>query len=215
MNCPKCQQPISENQTVCYSCGARLEEASSAAQEPVRDELPEQLPPQPPKKSKLPVIVIIVAAVVLTAAAGIFVAVNLPADQNGGTSPKNAATTNATAQTETAKRARTLPELVESYEQALNNNDKDAMTELFAPSLRDKKSVETAALTFFNNLIGQSGQKLIYDFELLDDIDYAGEDKATGKVKISAELPIVGLQSTQTTFSFLMEGGEWYIAGII
>ena len=31
MNCPKCQQPISENQTVCYSCGARLEEASSAA----------------------------------------------------------------------------------------------------------------------------------------------------------------------------------------
>ena len=71
-----------------------------------------------------------------------------------------------------------------------------------------------SAITFFNNLIGQAGQKLTYDFELLDDIDYSGDDQATGTVKISAELPVVGLQSTQTKFSFLMEDGEWYISGV-
>ena len=229
MNCPNCHNPISENQSVCYSCGARLDGASDVPPETVPDgltaqpqadlsesmhtEQPQTEPPQPPKKSKLPVVILIAAAAVLLIAAGTFVGIKLFGSQGiGGT--ERSATASASVTEGSPEPSRTLPELVEAYEEGLNNNDKDALTALFAPSLRDKKKVETAAITFFNNLIGQAGQKLTYDFELLDDIDYSGDDQATGTVKISAELPVVGLQSTQTKFSFLMEDGEWYISGV-
>ena len=64
MNCPNCHNPISENQSVCYSCGARLDGASDVPPETVPDgltaqpqadfsesmhtEQPQTEPPQPP-----------------------------------------------------------------------------------------------------------------------------------------------------------------------
>lgn len=167
---------------------------------------------QPPKKkSKLPMIIIIAVVAAVLIGAGVFCAIYFLGGNKGGqNSGGGSASQSDTVPTEAADEQK-LSELVEKYEKAVNDSDKEALEKLFLPSKKEELLVTTETLTAINELVKQTGQKINYKIVLQDGVDIKG-DNAQGKLKLTVAIPIIGEQSTESDIRFQKQDGVWYIS---
>lgn len=176
--------------------------------------------PENKKKSKLPLIIIIAVAAALLIAGGVFAAIHFFGNKDKGktedtTAPATTVSAPA-ASADSAPAASSDPNaVIKRFEQAINNNDRAAMEQLFIPEMRTTgaKSAFTLVSTL-NSFAQQAGSKLVYTCDL-QNLQYDdAQANATGNVIISIEIPVVGKQSTTSTVSFTKVDNEWYISKI-
>ncbi len=169
---------------------------------------------QPPKKkSKLPMIIIICAVAAVLIGAGIFCAFYFFGNNKSGKNTGDASSSQSDTVPTEVPVEKTLSELVEKYSQAVNSGDTEALEKLFLPEKKEVLLKGTEALTAVNELVKQAGQELEYKIVLLDGVTVSG-DAADGKIKITAALPIVGEQSTESDIEFRKLDGTWYISNL-
>ncbi len=230
MNCPNCNEPVKGTEKFCHHCGfplrsAEPETAYPATEQPEIQQLPYQPEAQPeiqaevpPKKSKLPVIIIISVTAAAVIAAGVFFAIWFFGGKNSG--EKDTVSSSASlsaAQTDSAARSEQtngqFSELISNLEKALNDNDEQAIADQFVPEQRDLKLGESTVFKNISELIDRTGQKITYKLEFKDDVKVDG-DTASGSLKISASIPIIGDQSADAKVTFKKVDGKWYISEI-
>ena len=215
-------EPVAEEQPVLSygSTGEPVSVPSTPAYEEQRspaefdDSFNRQPPSAPPKKKNNIVIIIVLAGAALLLIAGlVFGAVKLfgGKDDKKADKPSSVSNTVDTKATDApAQKGSADPEaVVKLFEKALNDNDEAAMQALVTPENREVKAKTAfAVVSALNNLTQNS---LTYKCEL-ENLEYGdGEETASGNIKISADLPVVGTQSTSPKASFKKIDGEWYI----
>ena len=205
----------------------RTGEPVSAPTEPAQEQVSDpsdfddsfrQEPPSTPpkKKNNIVVIIVIAGAALLLIAGGIFAAMklNLFGGKDDGKKGKESSSVSDTvgngSDDKSVPSSSFGPEaVVKRFEKALNDNDESAMQELFTPDGREAKA--KTAFTVVSALDSLTKDSLTYKCEL-ENLEYGdGEETASGNIKISADLPVVGTQSTSPKASFKKIDGEWYI----
>ena len=232
MNCPNCNEPVKETEKFCRHCGfplksAEPEAAYPATEQPETQQLPyqpeaqpevqseTQSEAQPTKKSKLPVIIIISVTAAAVIAAGVFFAIWFFGGKNSG-DKDTASSSVSSAEPQTDFSARSgqtngqFSERISNLEKALNDNDEQAIADQFVPELRDRKLGESTVFKNISEFINQTGQKITYKLELRDDVKVDG-DTASGSLKITASIPIIGDQRADAKVTFKKVDGKWYI----
>ena len=108
----------------------------------------------------------------------------------------------------------TPAEVIKDFETAFNNNDRDGMAKCFLPEQSLQRNTQGGGVQVINRILGSvnSDAQLHADFELTE-LNKSSEDAvtATGTVRISVELPIVGEQGSSVSVSFAKEDYQWYI----
>lgn len=196
--------------------GSTGEPVSVPAESPSPAEFNDSFNRQPPKKkNNLVVIIVIAGAALLLIAGGIFGAMKLfggKSDDKKADKPSSSVsdTVESKATDAPAPKGSADPEaVVKRFEKALNDNDEAAMQALFTPEGREVKA--KTAFTVVSALDSLTQNTLTYECEL-ENLEYGGDkETASGNIKISAELPLVGTQSVSPKVSLKKIDGSWYL----
>ena len=166
--------------------------------------------PVPAKKStqtKRVVIIVVIAVVVMGLLAAAFMAFVLPritgesnpvSDLVSGTQPPE----------------NTPNDVVAAFDKAFNENDRDAMANCFLPGQSLKRNTEGGVVQIINGIRGYFGSDNITAHFELESLTYDENDstKATGRVKLSYTLPILGDMTKDLSATFKLENNKWYFS---
>lgn len=126
--------------------------------------------------------------------------------------PKIAGEENAVSRFVTQKYEDNTPaQVIREYVSAFNSDDRDGMAKCFSPDKRLEGNLQAGGLTAVNGALGWFGEdnKVKLQGELTD--LKTEDDKSTGKVIFSAELPLVGKKNVTATVRFIKQDYLWYI----
>lgn len=158
-----------------------------------------------PTSTKKVVIIVVIAVVVMGLLAAAFAAFVLPRI-TGESNPV------ADLISGTKKPDNTPGDVVAAFDKAFNENDRDAMANCFLPSQSLKRNVEGGAVQALNGILGYFGSDNITAHFKLESLTYDETDstKATGRVKLSYTLPILGDMTKDLSATFKLENNKWY-----
>ena len=178
-------------------------ESSAEDYEPVTK--PKSKKPTSTKKVVINVVIAVIAVVVMALLAVPFTAFVLPRI-TGESNPV------ADLISGTKKPDNTPGDVVAAFDKAFNENDRDAMANCFLPSQSLKRNVEGGAVQVLNGILGYFGSDNITAHFKLESLTYDETDstKATGRVKLSYTLPILGDMTKDLSATFKLENNKWY-----
>ncbi|MBQ1452604.1 MAG: hypothetical protein IIZ23_01410, partial [Ruminococcus sp.] len=103
-------------------------------------------------------------------------------------------------------------DVVAAFDKAFNENDRDAMANCFLPGQSLKRNAEGGAVQALNGILGYFGSDNITAHFKLESLTYDENDstKATGRVKLSYTLPILGDMTKDLSATFKLENNKWY-----
>ena len=166
---------------------------------------PVSKPKSKPTSTKKVVIIVVIAVVVMGLLAAAFAAFVLPRI-TGESNPVSDLISG------TKKPDNTPGDVVAAFDKAFNENDRDTMANCFLPSQSLKRNVEGGAVQVLTGILGYFGSDNITAHFKLESLTYDENDstKATGRVKLSYTLPILGDMTKDLSATFKLENNKWY-----